>query len=304
MSVPHALQSSVAVGVVGSTGGPDDGVLRLASIHDIWRLAGADWATRSPALIAAALALLEGVPRVVVAPTLSALPSDIALCAIVDPLPPDARDALRAPRGGRVLIDVGDDVSPGEVLAAHRRGVRFVIGTAHFLVPGTPHGVVVGGAALALPLVFGRPMLGPRVDFIPQPVAPEMLGVGALVLLTYASRRWSPRVVLPVLERGRADAAPEPVPSEPDARLGDALLELSERVMRPSAEDPRGIAAFEREARRMLAWEIQSGAITSFTIAVEPIGEALAIEVVLTVPRREDPIYIRLVKTDDPAQPR
>lgn len=292
-------QSTVSVGVVGSIGGPDDRVLRLASIHDIWRLSGPGWAARSPALVAAALALLEGVPRVVLAPTVAALPSDIALAAIVDPLPPAAREALRAPRGGLLLADVGDDVSPGEVLAAQRRGVRFVIGIANFLLPGVPNAALVGGAALALPLVFGRPMLGPRVDFIPQPVAPEMRGVGALVLVTYTPKRSPPRVVLPVTERGRSDAAPEPTPSEPDARLEDALRALSERVIDPLEEDPAGVVSLEREARRMLSSEIESGAITGFTIAIEPIGEALAIEVVVMVPRREDPVVIRVVKAGD-----
>jgi|GEM_PF-6997314 len=288
------MQLSVSVGIIGTTGLADDAPLRLARMADIDRLAGEGWAARSPALVATALALIESVPRVVVAPSVAALPSEITLVACVGQLEPAYRDSLRAPPGGTLLLDLTEDVSAGEAIAARRRGVRFVWGGGNFLLPGARFASRVEGAALALPLVFGRPMLGPLVDLIPAPLATELRGTGVLVLETYTPKRSAPRVVLPVTERARAEVASETIPSEPNARLEAALRELSERFTHRLGRDPGAIATLKREADRLFQAEVASGAIKGYALAIEPIGDDLSIEVVITVPKRVGQVIIRV----------
>lgn len=291
------MQLSVSVGIIGTTGLPGEAdPRRLARFADIERFAGEGWPARSPALVAAALSLIESVPRVVVAPSVAALPSEITIVAAVGQLAPEYRDSLRAPPGGTLLLDLTEDVSAGEVLAARRRGLRFVWGGGNFLLPGQRYASRVEGAALALPLVFGRPMLGPLVDLIPAPLATDLRGAGVLVLETYAPKRSAPRVVLPVTERAAPEVAPDATPSEPNARLEAALRELSERFTHRLGRDPGAIATLKREADRLFQAEVASGAIKAYALAIEPVGDDLSIEVVVTVPKRVGQVIIRVTQ--------
>lgn len=293
-----SLPSPLTAGIVGTTS--RSAPVRLGRFGDIARLFPDE--TRAPALVAAAVALLEGVQRVVVAPTLADLPSEpsgIDAIVIADRLDRDARAALRAPqREVPVLVDLASDVTAGEVLAARARGVRFVHPGGAVLLPGQRHGLPIGGAALALPLLFGRPALGALCELHPAPLDDALAAAGVLALTRMTPPRSGPRITLPPGEshlpaRRAASLAPSPT-SGPTARLEAALGELAQRFSHRLERGPAALASLEREAQRLLQTEVASGAITRYALALHPDGDDLAIEVLVWLPKRVGQVVIRV----------
>ncbi len=278
------------------------GPVRLGRLDQIARLFGDDWARR-PALVAAALALLERVPRVIVAPSLDALSDESDLIALVHPLSGDARATLTRPHPDATLIaDLPADATPGEVLAAHKRGLRYAHPAGAVMLPGHRRPLPVSAAALALPLLAGRPALGPLTELHPRPLAPALVDAGVIALTTRAAPRSGPRIVLPPGVRPlRRPPAPDPetsaVATGPTAHLEAKLTELSRRFTHRLGRDRGALATLKREAERLLQAEVAAGAITGFALVVEPAGDDLAIEVAVTLPRRVGKVLIRVHQT-------
>lgn len=298
------MELTRSAAIVGPLANPERCV-RLGRLGDVARLfPGED---RAPTLVAASVALLEGLTRVVVAGTLEALPDDVALVAWVAPLGPDARAALRSPRPEvPLLVDLPDDASPAEVLAARARGVRYVHPGGAVLLPGQRQAIAVGGAALAMPLLFGRPSLGALCELRPSTprttIDEALVDAGVLVLTTFTPPRSGPRVTLPPGEHRLAtpaidaDASAAPAtPPGPTARLEVALGELAQRFSHRLERDPAALATLEREAQRVLQAEVATGAITRYALALQPEGDDVAIEVAVALPKRVGQVIIRVL---------
>lgn len=299
------MELTRSAAIVGPLANPERCV-RLGRLGDVAHIfPGED---RSPTLVAASVALLEGLAHIVVAARLEALPDDVALVACVAPLTPDTRAALRSPRPEvPLLVDLPDDASPAEVLAARARGVRYVHPGGAVLLPGQRQAVAVGGAALALPLLFGRPSLGALCELRPMPprttIDDALVDAGVLVLTTFTPPRSGPRVTLPPGERRLAaratgeddDAGAAPAtPLGPTARLEVALGELAQRFSHRLERGPAALATLEREAQRLLQAEVASGAITRYALALHPEGDDVAIEVAVALPKRVGQVIIRV----------
>lgn len=291
-----SLPSPLVAGIIGTTS--RTAAVRLGKVGDIARLFPDE--ARAPALVAAAVALLEGVERVVVAPTLAALPAEIDAIVIADRLDRDARTALFAPRPEvPVLVDLPADATAGEVIAARARGVRFVHPGGALLLPGERQAIAVGGAALALPLILGRPALGALCELQPAPLDDALVAAGVLVLARLTPPRSGPRITLPAGERPifTAAASASRTGSDPTARLEASLGELAQRFSHRLERGPAALATLEREAQRILQAEVASGAITRYALALHPEGQDggdLAIEAVVWLPRRVGQVVIRV----------
>jgi len=296
----YQMQIAVSAGIIGVTPRPDAGPTRLARVNDIVRLFGeTGWHEQSPALAAAALALMEGVPRVVVASSLATLPADIELIAITGNSTATATHELVAPPGVTLLVDLTPEVTVADVLAAKARGVRFVHPGGTVMLPGQRRAVRIGGAALALPLLFGHSQLGALVELAtPSPIAPALIEAGVLVLTTRTPVRSGPRVVLPAGESPRPRATPlEAAPGGPTAHLEAALNDLARRFTHRLGKDRGAHATLKREAERLLQAEVAAGTITGYALAIEPAGDDLAIDVAVTLPRRVGKVIIRVHQT-------
>jgi len=294
--------------IVGPLARPERCV-RLGRLGDVARLFPGE--ALSPAPLAASVALLERVPRVIVAGSLAALTEDVAIVAFAGGLDLDARSSLRAPTPDvPLLVDLTADVTPAEVLAARARGVRFVHPGGAVLLPGQRGVLPVGGAALALPLMFSHPTLGALCELRPAPIDDALVLAGVIVLTTVTPPRSGPRVTLPpgqprLATRARpdddasthdgTDGTGAPAPAGPTARLERALGDLARHFSHRLERGPAALATLEREAQRLLQAEVASGAITRYSLAIQPAGDDLAIEVAVSLPRRVGQVIIRVL---------
>jgi hypothetical protein len=197
------MQLGLSAAIIGSTPRPHLGPVALTHLGDIERLFGEDvipgvpWHASSPALVAAALALLEDVPRIVVADSLAAVAEEVRLVLVPGALTREARAALAAPTPEvPVYADLPDDPTLDEIRHARARGVRFVHPGGSVLLPGRRRAIPVGGAALALPLMLGRRALAPISGLTPVRTADHLGPAGVLCLETRTLGHGAPRVVL------------------------------------------------------------------------------------------------------------
>ena len=267
-------------------------VFRLGKVADFERLFG-PWHDH-PTLVAAAVALMNGVPRVVVAPTLALL-EDIEHVAILGAV---SLASIHRPTEREALVDFDAAMSLTEIASAKARGVRVVHPAGAVLLPGARHMTPVGGAALALPLCFGQAQLGPLVELRPTPIADDLITAGVLMLTQRSAPRSSPRVALPWHE---TRLRPPAEASGPLAHLEGALSELAQRYTH-RLRDPRSaggasdLATVRRDAERLLQAERVSGVITGYALSIEPVGDDLVIEVAVTLPKRVGKVIIRVAQ--------
>ena len=279
------MQTSSSVGIVGELPGAKPGAVRLGRVGDFERLFG-PWHD-CPALVAAAVSLMNGVPRVVIASTLAELDMEHVL-------------ALRVPLASidrPALVDFDAAMTAPDIEAAKARGVRVVHPHGAVLLPGARHMTAVGGAALALPLRFGQAQLGPLAELRTAPIDDALVKAGVLMLTQRSAPRSSPRVALPWQE---AQPRPEPEACGPLAHLEAALSDLAQRythrLRSPRDGGPSDVAGLRRDAERLLQAERVGGVITGYALSIEPVGDDLAIEVAVTLPKRVGKVIIRVAQ--------
>ncbi len=284
--------TTLTAGIVGPLRGPARSV-RVSRFQDLARQFPGE--TLEPPVVAAALALLEGVPRVVIASSLDLLADDVAAVVLTGPIPRDRRLTLR--HSSPLIVDLPSDADASEIADAKARGLRFVAPCGAVLLPGERQAQRVGGAALALPLLLGRPHLGPLCELAPHQVDPLLVEAGLISLrASRTSPRSAPRVMLPPGQRPIAVATPTPeaAPSGPAERIERTLTELTQRFSNRLERGPGAHSTLEREARRLLQTEVSSGAIKGYALMVSPEGADIAIEVVIKLPKRVGEVIVRV----------
>jgi hypothetical protein len=287
------MKSTQCAGIV-ARGLERNGAVRLGRYADLERLFPTFH--DEPGLVAAAVALLESVPRVIVARALGDLPPEVAAIALVGPQTAETRAALRAPSSeSPILCDFTPDLTAAEVRAARIRGVHFVHPGGAVLLPGQRQPRQVGGATLALPLVLGRRSLGPLCEVQVSPLDEALCRAGVIALETRSPPRSGPRVVLP----DAAPRVPSPVDESPatgpTSRLEASLTALAREFSHRLDRGPSAFATLEREARRILQAELTSGTLSRYALAVRPESENFAIEVLVTLPKRVGEVVVRVV---------
>lgn len=286
-------------------------LLRVLAVadHDLWR---------HPVLVAAALALTHKVSRVIVAAGPDAL-ADAAAIALLDP-PPMAFDGpVPAPPPPWLFRDIPTfaAATPGPPLdpSWRRHGLHLVPGRAEVLLPHHPRKVAVSAAVLAATLfATGRPTLLPTVEFTPpHEPADELTELGYAVLsLRGPSRRVGRGPGFPSAPSAPGapppTSAPRPPPDLPPELwpLYASLTALCERSSHRLAPLEAGMRTLDREANKLMQQEVALGRIKGYALAITPTGDDLtdlAIEVVVTLPRRVGQVILRLSPTPERRAP-